>query len=162
MPALFRKESIQSPLKTVITAAEIEAEAGPSGEKLNTSLATGPPPTVEKPSLDIMKATAVHFARRGWLVKETFSKWRERVNDQARWIEACRRSTRYKEKAQAERLSRSLGGPPAPVSNSRANGRTPFETRAPLKKRLRERLSGEYRPPADDEELAKRFEKVTY
>lgn len=153
---LFRRESIQSPLKAVINAADLQAEAEPSVE-IDTSLVPKPLPA-KKPSLDIMKATALHFARRGWLVKQVFSKWRQRLHDQVKWMEACRRSVRYKEKAQAERLSRSVGGPPTP--NSRAHGKTPSETRAPLKKRLRERLSGEYRPPADDEELARRFEKV--
>jgi len=156
IPSLLRRESIQSPLKTVVSAADIEAEAEPSTEKLNTSQVAGPVPA-EKPSLDIMKATALHFARRGWLVKQAFSKWQQRLSDHAKWIEACRRSAHYKEKAQAERLSRSVGGSPA--QNHR---RTPSETRAPLKKRLRERLSGEYRPPANDEELARRFEKVTH
>jgi hypothetical protein len=159
MPGLFRRESIQSPLKAVVSAADIEAEAEPSTEKLNTSLVTRPPPA-KKPSFDIMKATALHFARRGWLVKQAFSKWRQRLSDHAKWIEACRRSARYKEKAQAERLSRSVGG--SPVPRSRAHRRTPSETRVPLKKRLRERLSGEYRPPANDEALARRFEKVTH
>ena len=158
MPGLFRRESIQSPLKAVVSATDIEGEAEPSTEKLNTSLVSRPSP-VKKPSLDIMKATALHFARRSWLVKKAFSKWRQRLSDHAKWIEACRRSARYKEKAQAERLSRSVGGSPAP--NGRMHRRTPSETRVPLKKRLRERLSGEYRP-ANDAELARRFEKVTF
>ncbi|KAF8128981.1 hypothetical protein EV363DRAFT_1400231 [Boletus edulis] len=135
MPALFRRESLQSPLKPVVSAADIEAEAEPPVEKLNTPLVTRPPPA-EKLS---RKATALHFARRGWLVKQAFCRWQQRFNDQVKWIEACRRSTRYKEKVQAERLSRSVGGSPP--------------------KRLRVRLSGEYRPPANDEELARRFEK---
>lgn len=159
MPGLLRRESTQSPLKAVVSAADIEAEAEPSAGKLHTSLVAGPSPA-KKPSLDIMKATALHFARRSWLVKQAFSKWRRRLSDQAKWIEACRRSVRYKEKAQAERLSRSVDDPPA--LNGRAHRKTPSETRAPLKKRLRERLSGDYRPPANDEELARRFEKVKY
>ncbi|KAH0835800.1 hypothetical protein J3R83DRAFT_9655 [Lanmaoa asiatica] len=156
IPGLLRRESTQSPLKAVVSAADVEAEPEPSAVKLNTSLVAGPP-SAEKPSFDIMKATALHFARRSWLVKQAFSKWRQRLSDQVRWIEACRRSTHYKEKAQAERLSRSVGGPPAP--NGRTRRKTPSEPRAPLKKRLRDRLSGEYRPPANDEELARRFEK---
>ncbi|KAI9455637.1 SAC3/GANP/Nin1/mts3/eIF-3 p25 family-domain-containing protein [Boletus coccyginus] len=156
IPGLLRRESIQSPLKVVISAADVEAEAEPSTEKLNTSQVAGPVPA-EKPSLDIMKAAALHFARRGWLVKQAFSKWRQRLSDHAKWIEACQRSAHYKEKARTERLSRSVSG--SPVRNGRMHRRTPSETRAPLKKRLRERLSGEYRPPANDEELARRFEK---
>lgn len=155
MPGLYRRESIQSPLKPVASATDIEAEAE---RKLNTSLVARSPPA-EKPNLDIMEATALHFARRGWQAKQAFTKWRQRLSDQVKWIEACRRSARYKEKAQAERLSRSVGGPPA--SNGRPNRKTPSETRTPLKKRLRERLSGEYQPPANDEDLARRFEKVT-
>lgn len=157
MPGLARRESIQSPLKAVINAADVEEKPEPSTEKLHTSLVAGPPP-VKKPSLDIMKATAFHFVRRSWLVKQAFSKWRQRLSNHVKWIEACRRGARYKEKVQAERLSRSVGGSPAPSGH--AHRRTPSETRAPLKKRLRGRLSGEYRPPANDEELARRFEKV--
>lgn len=150
---------MQSPLKAVVNAADVEAEAEPSAEKLDASLVSGPPPA-KKHSLDIMEATALHFTRRGWLVKQAFSKWRQRLSDHAKWIEACRRSTIYKEKAQAERLSRSVGSRPS--ANARAHRKTPSETRVPLKKRLRERLSGEYQPPVNDEELARRFEKVGY
>ena len=157
IPALSRRESMQSPLKAVVSAADVEGEVEPSAEKLNASLVSGPAPA-KKPSLDIMKAMALHFARRGWLVKRAFSKWRQRLSDHAKWIEACRRSTLYKEKARTGRLSRSIGS--SPSADERTHRRTPSETRAPLKKRLRERLSGEYRLPANDEELARRFEKV--
>ncbi|KAF8549502.1 hypothetical protein OG21DRAFT_1500373 [Imleria badia] len=154
MPGLIRRESIQTPLKLVANAPDIEAEAE---RKLNTSLVARPPPPEKKPSLDIMEATALHFERRGWQVEQAFFKWRQRLSVQVKWIEACRRSARYKEKAQAERLSRSVGGLHSPYG--RPHRKTSSETRTPLKKRLRERLSGEYRPPTNDEELARRFEK---
>ncbi|KAG9312753.1 SAC3/GANP/Nin1/mts3/eIF-3 p25 family-domain-containing protein [Chiua virens] len=153
----LRRGSTESRLKIEITATDVEAESESSSvEKLNTTLVTAPPPT-EKPSLDIMKATSLHFARGGWLVRSAFSKWRQRLGNHAKWLEACQRSTNYKEKAQAERLSRSIGGHPA--TNGHAHRETSSERRTPLKKRLRERLSGEYRPPANDDELVRRFEK---
>ncbi|KIJ19387.1 hypothetical protein PAXINDRAFT_178967 [Paxillus involutus ATCC 200175] len=153
IPSLLRRDSIQSPLRAAISAADIEAKIEAPAERLETSVAAGPS-HVEKPTLDIMKATAHHFALSGWLVKESFSRWQQRLVERAKWIEACRRSTAYKEKVQAERLSRSVGSP-----SEKKRKTAPQETRTPLKKRLRSRLSGDYKPPQNDEELARRFEK---
>ncbi|KIJ67361.1 hypothetical protein HYDPIDRAFT_37902 [Hydnomerulius pinastri MD-312] len=151
MPHLLRRDSVQSPLRAALNAAEIEA---PAEGKLDISLTAGPPP-VKKPNLDIMKATAMNFARRSSLVKKSFSQWRHRLTDRVKWIEACRRSKAYSEKAQAERLSRSTGSPLSEKKRKSA----PQDAHVPLRKRLKDRLSSEYRPPQNDEELAKRFEK---
>ncbi|KIK95746.1 hypothetical protein PAXRUDRAFT_826697 [Paxillus rubicundulus Ve08.2h10] len=153
IPRLLRRDSAQSPLRAAVSAADIEAKIDASTERPETSVATGPSP-VEKPTLDIMKATADGFARGGWVVREYFSRWQQRLVERARWIEACRRSTAYKEKVQAERLSRSVSSP-----SEKKRKTAPRETPTPIKKRLRSRLSSDYKPPQNDEELAKRFEK---
>ncbi|KAH7886763.1 SAC3/GANP/Nin1/mts3/eIF-3 p25 family-domain-containing protein [Phlebopus sp. FC_14] len=144
MPNLLRRDSMQSPLRASISAAD---------NKASNDIAH--PLQLGKPTLAIMKPTALNFSRGSWLVRESFSRWRQRLADRVRWMEACQRSNTYSEKVQAERLSRSTGSLP-PEKSRRIDS---SETRAPLRKRLKNRLSGEYRPPQNDEELARRFEK---
>ncbi|KAG6812812.1 hypothetical protein H0H92_000270 [Tricholoma furcatifolium] len=109
-----------------------------------------------KPQFDEEEAESKSaiFARKSTIVKSCLRRWHQRIIDRLAWIEACRQSDAYKEKIkhrqasslQLDKKRRISTGPGATII-------------LPVKKRLRRRVSSEYRPPRTDEELAQRFKE---
>lgn len=152
MPKLLRRDSVQTPLRSGITAADLETVSTKLEDEMTpTSSSTK---QIDK---DTLRSSAFSFIQKSSLVKETFRKWRERTADRTKWKEACRRSDAYSQRVHAERLSKSTSSLPQENKRKVVSPERP----SPVRKRLRNRLSGEYRPPPSDEELLKRFEKVS-
>lgn len=154
MPGLLRRDSIQTPLRSGITAADLET--------VSTKLENGKTPDTSSTSQidkEALESKAFSFIRKSLLIKEVFHEWRERTAARTKWREACRRSDAYSQRVQAERLSKSTSSLPQEMDLKR-KVLSP-ERPSPVRKRLRNRLSGEYRPSPSDEELLKRFEKVS-
>lgn len=122
-----------------------------------------------------MKKKALGFAQRGVIVRQAFRQWMQRAIDKAAYLEARKRDEEYREKLHRSRGSAGVG-PLAFTSTQgvNGNGRAVDKRRrvstngvatgengpSPMKKRARKRMSGEYRAPRTDEELAKRFKEV--
>ncbi|KAG0696325.1 SAC3/GANP/Nin1/mts3/eIF-3 p25 family-domain-containing protein [Suillus ampliporus] len=143
MASLQRRDSVQTPFAFISTKLE-----SPLNGKTLASFTS-------KVDQETLESKAFAFARRSLLTKEAFHVWRERTAARTKWKAACQRSDAYSQRVQAERLSKSTSS--LPHENKRKVV-TP-ERPSPVRKRLRNRLSGEYRPPPSDEELVKRFEK---
>ncbi|KAL4071877.1 SAC3/GANP/Nin1/mts3/eIF-3 p25 family-domain-containing protein [Scleroderma citrinum] len=149
VPHLLRRDSNPSPLRAAVSNADSEVhDDKPKAPTLSR------PDQVERVDLAVMEATALKLARKCILVKTYFSRWRQRLSDRAKWLEACRRSQAYSEKVQAERLSRVDAAP----TSEKKQKLVPTEPRTHLKSREKKRPSLESRPQTD-EELARRFEK---
>ncbi|KAG1893364.1 SAC3/GANP/Nin1/mts3/eIF-3 p25 family-domain-containing protein [Suillus fuscotomentosus] len=153
MASLHRRDSVQTPLRSGITAANLEAVSSKLESPVN-----GKAPALSSTSnvdQETLESKALAFARRNLIIKEAFQEWRERTANRTKWKEACLRSEAYSQRVHTERLSKSTSS--LPQENKRKVV-TP-ERPSPVRKRLRHRLSSEYRPPPSDEELLKRFEK---
>lgn len=124
--------------------------------------------------IEALKERALAFARRSVLVRSTFERWVQRATDRAAYLEARRHDEEYRAKLHRARADERVGVlEPARVGNRMSvdkkrrvstNG-TPGDEhhhgQAPMKKRAaRKRVSGDYRAPRTDEELAKRFKEV--
>lgn len=117
-----------------------------------------------------MKKKALEFAQKSTVVRESFRRWLKLTMDRAAYLEARKRGDEYRQKLQHSNHARqqsilqssknvdSLDKKRRISTNGRALalGDSP----SPLKKRARKRMSGEYRPPRTDEDLAKRFKEV--
>ncbi|OJA16646.1 hypothetical protein AZE42_04045 [Rhizopogon vesiculosus] len=150
MPSLLRRDSVQTPLRLGITATDLEA--------VSTKLENGKAPdssSTTQIDKEALKSKAFSFIRKSLLIKEAFHDWREKTAARTQWKEACRRSDAYSQRVQAERLSKSTSSLPQENKRKVISPERP----SPVRKRLRNRLSSEYRPPPSDEELLKRFEK---
>lgn len=146
MPSLpLRRDPIQTPLSSGITATDLET--------VSTKLENGKAPDSSSTNR-IDKET---LGSDSLLIKEAFHEWRERTAARTKWKEACRRSDAYSQIVQAERLSKSTSSLPQEYKRRVISPERP----SPVRKRLRNRLSSEYRPPPSDDELVKRFEKVS-
>ncbi|KAH7925714.1 hypothetical protein BV22DRAFT_1010643 [Leucogyrophana mollusca] len=143
--SFLRNESSQSPLRSV-TAADVPSDKLHSPLNVSSDII----------GKDELQRKALAFSRKGVLVKDIFDRWRERTAARIKWIEACRRSDSYSQKVQTQRRLPSNTGNITP-ERKRKTG--PVDTRTPVRKRLKNRLSTEYKPPRNDEELAKRFEQ---
>jgi hypothetical protein len=154
MASLHRRDSVQTPLRSGITAADLEAVSTTLESPLNgkTSFSS----SISNVDQETLESKALAFSRRNLVIKEAFHEWRDRTADRTKWKEACQRSEAYSQRVHRERLSKSTSS--LPQENKRKVV-TP-ERPSPVRKRLRNRLSSEYRPPPSDEELVKRFEKV--
>ncbi|KAG1782198.1 SAC3/GANP/Nin1/mts3/eIF-3 p25 family-domain-containing protein [Suillus placidus] len=153
MASLHRRDSIQTPLRSGITAADLEAVSTKLESPLNGK--TSASSSTSNVDQETLESKAFAFVRRNLVIKEAFREWRERTANRTKWKEACLRSEAYSQRVHTERLSKSTSS--LPQENKRKVV-TP-ERSSPVRKRLRNRLSSEYRPPPSDEELVKRFEK---
>lgn len=153
MASLHRRDSVQTPLRSGITAADLEAVSTKLESPLNGKTSVSPSTSIV--DQETLESKALAFARRTLVIKEAFHEWRDRTTDRIKWKEACQRSEAYSQRVHKERLSKSTSS--LPQENKRKVV-TP-ERPSPVRKRLRNRLSSEYRPPPSDEELVKRFEK---
>lgn len=153
MASLHRRDSVQTPLRSGITAADLETVSTKLESPLNgkTSVSS----STSNVDQETLESKALAFARRSLVIKEAFHEWRDRTTDRTKWKEACQRSEAYSQRVHRERLSKSTSS--LPQENKRKVV-TP-ERPSPVRKRLRNRLSSEYRPPPSDEQLVKRFEK---
>jgi len=142
---------MQTPLRSGITAADLETVS----TKLENGKAADSSST-KQVNKEILNSKAFSFIQKSLAVKEAFYEWRERTTARTKWKEACQRSDAYSQRVQAERLSKSTSSMPR---ESKPKVVSP-ERSSPVRKRLRNRLSSEYRPPPSDDELVKRFEKV--
>ena len=108
----------------------------------------------KEPAVDL-KSQAISFSKKSSLVKHCFDRWRTRLTDRLAWVEACQRSDAYSQKIQHERSFQSS----MPDRKRRVAPGASLET--PQRKRARKRVSGEYKKPHTDEELARRFKAVS-
>ena len=122
------------------------------------------------------KEKALAFARRSMVVRDAFERWVQRATDRAAYLEARRHDEEYRAKLQRARGD----GQIAALDMARATNRMSVDKKrrvstngtvedehhrgqAPMKKRAaRKRVSGDYRAPRTDEELAKRFKEVQH
>lgn len=119
--------------------------------KAPESFRTGIPDSSEE-----LKAQALAFAQKGLVVKTCFKRWLQRTMDNAAWLEACQHSEAYREKVQHQKQARD-----SPIDKKRRISNGPIASSvSPKKKRVRRRVSAEYKPPRTDEELARRFKEV--
>lgn len=153
MASLQRRDSVQTPLRIGITAADLEAVSTKLESPLNGKALISS--STSKLSQETLESKAFAFARRSLLIKEVFHEWMERTAGRTKWKEACRRSEAYSQLVHTERLSKGTSSLPQENKRKVVSPERP----SPVRKRLRNRLSSEYRPPASDDELVKRFEK---
>lgn len=103
------------------------------------------------------KEKAVRFKRRGVLVKNCFSRWRQKLMDQVEYLEAVRRGSEYSKKLQAEReLSASTSVSSSGDKKRRDPGMSPD---AAQRKRARKRQSAKYAPPRTADDLIRRLQE---
>ena len=112
--------------------------------------------TAQAPTREAMRAQALDFAQKGFLVKQYFEIWKQRAIKHAAWLEACRQSDSYRRKVRAQRQARAEM---AEKKRRMSMGSTIVSDTSP-KKRIRRRISTEYQPPRTDEELAQRLKEV--
>jgi hypothetical protein len=105
------------------------------------------------------KKKATRFKRRGILVQNCFSRWKQRLMDQVEYLEAVKKSDEHRKRVQTEReLSASIS-----VSSSggdrkrRVSGMSPD---AAQRKRARKRQSLKYTPPRTEDDLIRRLREV--
>ncbi|KAF8621366.1 hypothetical protein AX15_007833 [Amanita polypyramis BW_CC] len=102
-----------------------------------------------------MRIKALAFAQKGFLVKQYFETWKQRVARHAAWLEACRHSDTYRQKIRGHRQAR---GEITEKKRRRSTGLTAASDDSP-KKRIRKRISMDYQSPRTDEELAQRLKE---
>lgn len=116
-----------------------------------------------------MKKKASGFARKSLFVRDCFSRWVKKATERAAWHEAVRSGDEYRKKIQKEGLSRSSSAlrtistrpsTPLPLSEKKRRISLNGLEVSPSKKRAKKRISGEYRAPRTDDELAQRFKNV--
>lgn len=106
------------------------------------------------------KEKAARFKCRGVLVKNCFSRWKQRLMDRVEYLEAVRRSDEYSKKLQMERelsASVSVSSCSGGDKKRRISGMSPDSAQ---RKRARKRLSVKYTPPRTQDELVRRLQEV--
>ncbi|KIL58844.1 hypothetical protein M378DRAFT_188122 [Amanita muscaria Koide BX008] len=108
------------------------------------------PPTHEQ-----MEAQAIVFEKKSIIVKQSFERWKQRAISYAAWLEACRQSDSYRRKVQLQRQVHAEMAKKRRLStgSALASDTTP-------KKRIRGRVSADYRLPRTDDQLAQRLKEV--
>ena len=105
------------------------------------------------------KEKAVRFKRRGVLVKNCFSRWKQRLMDQVEYLEAVRKGKEYSDKLTERELSASIS-----VSSCSGGDRkrriSGMSLDSAQRKRARKRLSVKYTPPRTDDDLVRRLREV--
>ncbi|EIW77736.1 hypothetical protein CONPUDRAFT_128686 [Coniophora puteana RWD-64-598 SS2] len=107
------------------------------------------------------KADAFRFKG---VVGPCWRRWKDRSARVRVWEEACRASDAYSEKVGRERVKGRAGASPdrkrkPSVSMSVSTGSVDGSVDgSPVRKRLKNRLSGSFKPPVGDEEMARRLE----
>jgi len=106
------------------------------------------------------KEKAIRFKRRGVLVKNCFSRWKQRLMDRVEYLEAVRKSDEYSKKLQTERelsTSVSVSSCSGGDRKRRISGMSPDSAQ---RKRARKRLSVKYAPPRTQDDLVRRLREV--
>lgn len=105
------------------------------------------------------KEKAVRFKCRGVLVKNCFSRWKQRLMDQVEYLEAVRKGKEYSDKLTERELSASIS-----VSSCSGGDRkrriSGMSLDSAQRKRARKRLSVKYTPPRTDDDLVRRLREV--
>ncbi|KAM6499495.1 SAC3 domain containing protein [Amanita muscaria] len=140
-----------SPAKT---SAERKSQSEPSigivnGKGKGKEVENGAPPTHEQ-----MEAQAIVFEKKSIIVKQSFERWKQRAISYAAWLEACRQSDSYRRKVQLQRQVHAEMAKKRRLStgSALASDTTP-------KKRIRGRVSADYRLPRTDDQLAQRLKE---
>ena len=108
------------------------------------------------------KEKAVRFKCRGVLVKNCFSRWKQRLMDRVEYLEAVRKSKEYSKKLQMERelsASISISSYSGGDRKRRISGMSPDSAQ---RKRTRKRLSAKYTPPRTQDDLVRRLREVRW
>jgi len=105
------------------------------------------------------KEKAVRFKCRGVLVKNCFSRWKQRLMDHVEYLEAVRKGNEYSDKLTERELSASIS-----VSSCSGGDRkrriSGMSLDSAQRKRARKRLSAKYAPPRTDDDLVRRLREV--
>lgn len=153
---VFRASSVSSPSKAKINGK------GKAPDRLPYSMFD------DLEEVEKMKKIAQSFVQKSLLVRESFRKWVKKTTERAEWHEAIKHSDEYKKKLQSQRLNQSRQSsimrststrPGTPSDKKRRISLNGLDV-SPSKKRAKKRVSGEYRAPRTDEQLAKRFKEV--
>lgn len=106
------------------------------------------------------KEKATRFKCRGVLVKNCFSRWKQRLMDRVEYLEAVRKSDEYSKKLQMERelsASVSVSSCSGGDRKRRISGMSPDSAQ---RKRARKRLSVKYTPLRTQDELVRKLQEV--
>ena len=106
------------------------------------------------------KEKAIRFKCRGVLVKNCFSRWKQRLLDRVEYLEAVRKSDEYSKKLQMERelsASISVSSYSGGDRKRRISGMSPDSAQ---RKRARKRLSVKYTPSRTQDDLVRRLQEV--
>ena len=106
------------------------------------------------------KEKATHFKRRGVLVKNCFSRWKQRLMGRVEYLEAVRESKEYSEKLRMERemsVSKSVS---SYSGGDRKRGISGMSPDSAQRKRARKRLSVKYVAPRTEDDLVRRLREV--
>ena len=106
------------------------------------------------------KEKAIRFKCRGVLVKNCFSRWKQRLLDRVEYLEAVRKSDEYSKKLQMERelsASVSVSSYSGGDRKRRISGMSPDSAQ---RKRARKRLSVKYTPSRTQDDLVRRLQEV--
>ena len=143
---------VPSPSKPITERkAQRRTSVAPSGKGKGKEVES----TAQAPTHEAMRAQALGFAQKGFLVKQYFEIWKQRAIKHAAWLEACRQSDSYRRKVRAQRQARA-----EMAEKKRKSMRSTIVSDTSPKKRIRKRISTEYQPPRTDEELAQRLKEV--
>ena len=135
-------------LDSIATREEAKVENGEADQE------KGPRWTIDA------KEKAVRFKCSGVLVKNCFSRWKQRLMDRVEYLEAVRKSDEYSKKLQTERelsASISVSSCSGGDRKRRISGMSPDSAQ---RKRARKRLSVKYVPPRTDDDLVRRLREV--
>jgi len=108
-----------------------------------------------KESRTVLKTKAYDFYQTS-LSKRYYGRWKTKFSKKAQWIKAYQRSDAYRQKIQKARQSHNA----SPDRKRTISISVAASSESPYKKRAKRRISSDYQPPRDDEELAKRFKEV--
>lgn len=106
------------------------------------------------------KEKATRFKCRGVLIKNCFSRWKQRLMGRVEYLEAVRKSDEYSRKLQMERelsASISVSSCSGGDKKRRISGMSPDLAQ---RKRARKRLSVKYTPPRTQDDLVRRLREV--
>ena len=103
----------------------------------------------------VLKKKAYDFYQAS-LSKRYYGRWKTKFSTTAKWIKAYQRSDAYRQKIQKARQSHNA----SPDRKRTISISVAASSESPYKKRAKRRISSDYQPPRDDEELAKRFKEV--
>ena len=135
-------------LNDIVTKGEAEVEEGEAGEGKGYQWTAD------------AKEKATRFKCRGILVKNCFSRWKQRLMDRVEYLEAVRKSEEYSKKLQMEREISTSKSVSSYGGGDRKRGISGMSPDSAQRKRARKRQSVKYAPPRTEDDLVRRLREV--